>query len=94
MLTLSGTVANIYESPKGISKETGEAYGGQHRLQVICEAELKNGSKRVELVDLIVDDVTPYAEALGRPVSVPVGSYVHNGKVAYYAIKQKAAKKA
>ena len=33
MLTLNGTVANIYEAPKGVNKETGEAYGGQHRIQ-------------------------------------------------------------
>ena len=25
MLTLNGTVANIYEAPKGVNKETGEA---------------------------------------------------------------------
>ena len=47
MLTLNGTVANIYEAPKGVNKETGEAYGGQHRIQVMCENTLKNGEKRI-----------------------------------------------
>ena len=27
MLTLNGTVANIYESPRGVNKTTGEAFG-------------------------------------------------------------------
>lgn len=49
-------MANIYEAPKGVNKETGEAYGGQHRIQVMCENTLKNGEKRIELVDLSVDD--------------------------------------
>jgi hypothetical protein len=87
MLTLNGTVANIYEAPKGVNKETGEAYGGQHRIQVMCENTLKNGEKRIELVDLTVDDVTTYREAIGKPVSVPVGVYVASGKPAFYALK-------
>lgn len=69
MLTLNGTVANIYEAPKGVNKETGEAYGGQHRIQVMCENTLKNGEKRIELVDLSVDDVTPYREAMRLPAA-------------------------
>jgi len=87
MLTLNGTVANIYESPKGVNKETGETFGGQHRIQVMCENTLRNGEKRIELVDLSVDDVTPYRESLGTPVRVPVGVYVVAGKAAFYALK-------
>lgn len=91
MLTLNGTVANIYEAPKGVNKETGEAYGGQHRIQVMCENTLKNGEKRIELVDLSVDDVTSYREAIGKPVRVPVGVYVNAGKPAFYALKKQQA---
>lgn len=88
MLTLNGTLANIYESPKGVNKTTGEAFGGQHRLQVMCENTLQNGEKRIELIDLTIDDVTPYREALGKPVSVSVGVYINAGKPAFYALKK------
>lgn len=88
MLTLNGTVANIYEAPRGVNKETGEAYGGQHHIQVMCENTLKNGEKRIELVDLIVDDVTPYLESIGKPVRVPVGVYVASGRPAFYVLKK------
>lgn len=88
MLTLNGNVANIYESPKGVNKTTGEAFGGQHRIQVMCENTLQNGEKRIELVDLTIDDVTPYRELVGRPVSVPVGVYINGGKPAFYALKK------
>jgi hypothetical protein len=91
MLTLNGTVANIYESPKGVNKTTGEAYGGQHRIQIMCENILQNGEKRIELVDLAVDDVAPYRELIGKPVRVPVGVYVNAGKPAFYALKKQQA---
>lgn len=87
MLSLTGTVINVYESPKGVMKETGEIYGGQSRIQLMCENVLKNGQKRMDLVDLSVGDVSAYRDALGKPVSVPVGVYVSNGKPAFYAIK-------
>lgn len=87
MLSLTGTVVNVYESPKGVSKDTGEVYGGQSRIQLMCENVLKNGQKRMDLIDLSVGDVLPYRDALGKPVSVPVGVYVNAGKPAFYAIK-------
>lgn len=92
MLTLNGTVANIYEAPKGVNKDTGEAYGGQHRIQVMCENTLRNGEKRIELVDLNVEDVRPYRETLGQPVRVPVGVYVATGgRPAFYVLKGEQA---
>ena len=57
MLTLNGTVANIYESPRGVNKTTGEAFGGQNRIQLMCENMLQNGEKRIELVDLTIEDI-------------------------------------
>jgi hypothetical protein len=91
MLTLNGKVANIYESPRGVNKTTGEAFGGQHRIQIMCENTLQNGEKRIELVDLTIDDVEPYRQKLGQLVSVPVGVYVAGNKPSFYALKPKAA---
>lgn len=87
MLTLNGQVANIYESPRGVNKTTGEAFGGQHRIQVMCENTLQNGERRIELVDLTLDDVVPYRDKLGQQVSIPVGVYVSGSRAAFYALK-------
>lgn len=92
MLTLNGTVANVYVSPKGINKTTGEAFGGQDRVQITCENVLQNGEKRIELVDLTIDEAGPYREAIGKPVRVPVGVYVNAGKPAFYALKKQNVK--
>lgn len=87
MLTLNGRVANIYEAPKGVNKTTGEVFGGQERIQLMCENRLQNGEKRIELHDLTVEDAGVYREQMGKAVSVPVGVYVNGGKAAFYALK-------
>jgi hypothetical protein len=91
MLTLSGIVANIYKSPPGVNKTTGEAFGNQDRIQIMCENILQNGQKRVELIDLTIGDVTPYQGCLNKPVSVSVGVYVNAGKPAFFALKTQKA---
>lgn len=91
MLTLNGVVANVYQSPTGTNRQTGESYGGQHRIQLMCENTLRNGEKRIELVDLSVDDLTPYRNALQTTVRVPVGVYVSAGKPMFYALKGASA---
>jgi hypothetical protein len=87
MLTLNGKVVNVYESPKGLNKTTGEAYGGQHRIQLMCENTLKNGELKIELIDLTVDSIQEYSDKRDQIVSVPVGVYVSSNKVAFYALK-------
>ena len=48
---------------------------------MLHENTLKNGEKRVDLVELTVDDVHPYADKLNSPVSVPVSVSVWQGKL-------------
>lgn len=91
MLTLHGKVANVYESAKGVNKTTGETYGGEDRLQLMCENRLRNGERRFELFDLSIDDAGQYRSRVGQAVNVPVGVYVNNGKPQFYAIKNDSA---
>lgn len=91
MLTLNGTVTNIYQAPAGVNKQTGEKFGGQHRIQLMCENILQNGEKRIELIDLNVDNVDFYRSAIGKAVRVPVGVYVSGNKPAFYALRSKTS---
>lgn len=84
MFILKGTLVNIFETPKGKTKD-GEEYGGDSRLQVMHETTLRNGEKRVDLVELAVADVSPYREHLSKPVSVPVAVSVWQGKLSIKA---------
>lgn len=84
MFVLEGKLINIFETPKGKTKE-GEEYGGEDRIQVMHETMLRNGDKRVDLVDLAVDDVAPYREKLNGFVRVPVAISVWQGKLSVKA---------
>lgn len=84
MFLLQGKLINIFETPKGKTKD-GENYGGDDRIQVMHEIMLSNGEKRVELVDLTVKDVSPYKDKLNVPVSIPVTLSVWQGKLSVKA---------
>lgn len=80
MFLLQGKLINIFETPKGKTKD-GENYGGDDRIQVMHETMLSNGEKRVDLVDLTVKDVEPYRDKLNAQISVPVSLSVWQGKL-------------
>lgn len=84
MFILEGKLINIFETPKGKTKE-GEDYGGEDRIQIMHETTLKNGEKRVDLVDLTVEDVAPYREKMNVLVRVPVSISVWQGKLSVKA---------
>lgn len=86
MLTLNGTVINVFQAPKGVNKE-GKEYGGQDRVQVMAENLLQNGEKRVELIDLTVEDPKAYATLQGKRVRVPVGVFVAQNAIRYFVPK-------
>lgn len=84
MLTLNGTIMNIYKTPEGKNKE-GEVYGGQDKIQIMCENTLRNGQKRNELIDLTVENAANFGQ--GESVSIPVGIFVSKGEPKFYALK-------
>lgn len=91
MLTLNGKVANVFESPKSVNRETGEVQGGKSRVQIMAQNVLQNGETRLELVNLTVESIESYKKLLGRFVRVPVGAFVSSGAVMYYALKGQVA---
>ena len=91
MLTLNGIVQNVFRTDETMDRKTGEIIPAADRVQIMAENITKNGEKRIELVDLTIDEVAPYREAIGKPVRVPVGVYVASGKPAFYALKKQQA---
>lgn len=87
MLMLNGTVINVFQSPKGHNKKTGEEYGGQDRVQVMAENILPNGEKRVDLVNLTVENPQAYTTLQGKPVRVPVGIFSVNNVIHFFVPK-------
>jgi hypothetical protein len=83
-LTLNGTIENTLITPEGVNAETGEQYGGRHRVQLMVEKVLKNGQKSKEIVNLNVDDPHPFQKLQGKFVSVPVGAMPDGRQVRFY----------
>ena len=79
MLVLEGILINVFETPKGVTKD-GKEYGGESKIQVMYENTLANGEKRREMETLTVIDTAPYLNKKNAPVRVPVALNVYQGK--------------
>ena len=87
MLTLNGTVLNVFDTPETKDKKTGEIRPAATRVQVSAENTLENGQKRVELVTLKVAKGDSYRALVGKPVSIPVGAFASGSSFLFYALK-------
>lgn len=88
MLTLNGMVLNVFDSPASTDRKTGEVRPASTRVQVQAENTLENGQKRFDMVTLKVKDGEVYKKLVGKPVRVPVGAFVANGSILYYALNE------
>jgi hypothetical protein len=88
MLTLNGTVLNVFDTPASTDRKTGEVRAASTRVQIQAENTLENGQKRFDMVTLKVQDGEGYKKLTGKHVRVPVGAFVANGSILYYALKE------
>ena len=81
MLTLTGQLVSVFTTPQGTNSDTGEIYGGQHKIQVLSQETLKNGEVRSSLETLTVSDPGEYKGREGEEVTIPVRAFaMQNGK--------------
>lgn len=88
MLTLTGRLENIYQTPVRQNQD-GTNYGGQHKLQIMGSEVMNNGQTRIVPIDITVPDPAPFQDFVGNEVSVPVRVFNSNNRIFYsYAPKQ------
>lgn len=87
MLTLNGMVQNVFAKPETKDKETGEIRPATENVQILAENFLESGEKRLEMVTMKVPKGEVYRKLVGQHVRVPVGAFVANGAILYYALK-------
>jgi hypothetical protein len=87
MLTLNGTVQNVFAKPASTDKATGEIRPATVNAQILAENILESGEKRLEMVTLKVHAGEAYRKLIGQFVRVPVGAFVGGGEIRYYALK-------
>ena len=90
MLTLNGTLQNVFATPASTDKKTGEIRPASVSAQILAENTLQSGEKRLEMVTLKVHAGEAFRKLTGQFVRVPVGAFVADGQIRYYALKNEA----
>lgn len=91
MLTLNGTVQNVFTKPTSTDAKTGEIRPASDHVQVLAENYLESGEKRLEMVTLKVRSGEAYRKLVGQFVRVPVGAFARGNEIVFYALKNEAA---
>ena len=87
MLTLNGVVQNVFTKPESKDRETGDVRPSTENVQILAENVLESGEKRLEMVTLKVPSGDVYRKLMGKAVRVPVGAFIANGSLLFYALK-------
>lgn len=80
-------IDNIYLAKSFVDKKTGETTPGKWKIQSMEKVETEQGSQ-MKLVDISIPDAvaSKYKDKVGETVTIPVSTYVSNGRVGYYGI--------
>ena len=87
MMVLTGYVMNEFIKPEKTDKKTGEVYDEQFKVQVLCQVPQQNGASVYDMRTFSVDQPELYKGATGKYIRVPVGAFINNGAVTFYALK-------
>lgn len=74
MFTLNGQVMNVFKTPKGLNKKTGEEYDSQDKVQIMGSLPVRESDQyRLDMITLTTDQANVFERLKGQHVSVPVG---------------------
>lgn len=89
MLTLNGTLQNVFTKPETKDRETGEIRPAALKAQMLAENITQTGELKLEMVTLTVHSDS-FRELVGKKIRVPVGAFVANGAIMYYSLRSEA----
>jgi len=80
-------IENLFKAKDFIDKKSGETTTGKWKIQTFNNIKTEDGMQ-MKLVDISVPD--DFAESIkdkvGQTVTIPVGTFVNNGKVGFYGL--------
>lgn len=84
-IIIEGMLLSIYKSNDFKDKETGEISHGKHKLQMLVESELQNGSVKNEMQDISIPDnrVKEFETQIGKKVQVKC-DIMSKGQISFY----------
>lgn len=85
MLTIRGTLLNLFQSSDFLNKETNEITKGKTKLQLLVKVPLKNGGYKNTLYDLTIppEKIAKYSNSINKEIDVEVGIM---GEYKFYGI--------
>ena len=89
MLTLNGTLQNVFTKPESKDQKTGEIRPAALKAQMLAENVTQSGETKLEMVTLTVHSEA-FRELVGQKIRVPVGAFVANGAIMYYSLRNEA----
>ena len=89
MLTLNGTLQNVFTKPESKDPKTGEIRPAALKAQVLAENVTQSGEMKFEMVTLTVHS-DAFRKLVGQKIRVPVGAFVANGAIMYYSLRNEA----
>lgn len=85
-ISISGKLMSLYKNPDFKDKDTGEVVSsGKHKLQLLVETKLSNGSIKHDMQDISIPDaqIKEYEAQIGKEVNVNC-SYISKSQVSFY----------
>ncbi len=86
MITLNGTLLNVFRAPVRRNAEEGERE--KDKIQILGDIALPNGEVRKDLMTITVADARQYQDRQGSDVSVSVGAFSpQKGTVIFFEVQ-------
>lgn len=84
-IIIEGQLLSIYKSNDFKDKETGDVTQGKHKLQLLVESELQNGSVKNDMQDISIPDarVKEFETQVGQKIQVKC-DVVSKSQVSFY----------
>ena len=85
-VSIKGKLMSLYKAPDFKDKSTGEVMSiGKHKLSLLVESELSNGSVKNDIQDISIPDeqVKDYEAQIGKEVSVTC-AFISKSQVSFY----------
>jgi hypothetical protein len=83
MITLNGSLLNVYKAPIRKGAEDGETE--KDKIQILGDIPLRNGEIRKDLITISVKDARKYEDLEGTEVSIAVGAFApQKGAVIFF----------
>ena len=83
-------IDNLYKAKDFTDKDSGVVTKGKWKIQTFDMSEMVEG-EQMRLLDVSIPDGTAHLlkDKMGTVVTIPVGTYVSNGRVGYYGLDLK-----